>query len=90
MNLISHRGEMYSDDGSMTPARRKKIHRDRKLHELYGPELPYKIGVIKPHIGAKHQDCEAECKECGVIFYITRTTYAIECPSCKKLWVKGD
>jgi predicted Zn-ribbon and HTH transcriptional regulator len=88
MNIISHRGEMYSDDGSMTPARRRKIHQDRKRQELYGPELPYKLGVIKPHIGAKNYDCEAECGECGLVFAVTRTTHACECPGCKALWVK--
>jgi len=88
-NIIRQRGDMLGQDRKeMTPARRKMIHDHRKQADSHGPNLPFEFGIFKPKIGSGAKNIEIECQSCGRAMFITKTTCAIECPSCKTLWVK--
>jgi len=87
--IIRQRGDMLGQDRKeITPARRKMIHDHRKKADTYGPKLPYEIGIFKPKVGTGPKNIEVECSSCGKSLLITKATHAIECPSCKTLWIK--
>ena len=81
-------GDFLSNDRGMTSARRKMIHEHRRKADSGGSKLPFEIGIFKPKFGSKKRDVEIEC-ECGRVFYITKLTSAIICPTCSKV-VKID
>ena len=79
-------GEKGTD---ITPSRRKYIHDHRKKADLYGPKLPFEIGVFKKKFGNKTRDIEFVC-ECGKRMYGTKNTYIIACPDCGGLCKKDE
>jgi|WetSurSiteA1Bulk_404760.scaffolds.fasta_scaffold227604_2 hypothetical protein len=88
-NLIRQRGDMLGQDRrEVPPARRKMIHDHRKKADTYGPKLPFELGIFKPKVAGGPRNVEIECTSCGKSLFITKATCAIECPSCKTLWVK--
>jgi hypothetical protein len=75
-----HLGEDYDSDRSyMTPSRRRKIHKHRKWADTYGPELPFKIGGIKPKLGKQPRDVYVKCEACGRDIFVTKNTCMVIC-----------
>ena len=81
-----HLGEDYGEDRSeMTPSRRRKIHKHRKEMDLYGPELPFKIGNFKKKLPNLPRSYWVACDSCGHEMAVSRITCAVICSRCGTL-----